>query len=192
MSHTRRGRFLRHNDRVNRALLLALTAVVSCGASACARKAPALPLVTALAVPTPPARTLIPVELPEYVEPAPEPVVEETPAPAPSRPPSTARNTEKPPAAPPQVRTPPPVLQATTTATAPSALEQRVRGLLASAEEKLKVLNYRELDPQRLAHYNQVRDFIRMANDNLRIRNYVYAEQLATKANTVAGLLTRS
>ena len=90
------------------------------------------------------------------------------------------------------MRTPPPVLQATTTATAPSALEQRVRGLLASAEEKLKVLNYRELDPQRLAHYNQVRDFIRMANDNLRIRNYVYAEQLATKANTVAGLLTRS
>jgi hypothetical protein len=150
-----------------------------------------MPVVVALSIPTPPARSPIPVEIPEYVEPVPEPVVEETPPPAPARA-VVNRATEKPAAPPP---TPPapastPVLQ--TTNTAPSALEQRVRSLLSSAEGLLKTVNFRELDAQRKAHYSQARDFIRMANDNLRIRNYVYAEQLASKANTVASLLTKS
>jgi hypothetical protein len=151
-----------------------------------------MPVVAALSIPTPPARSPIPVEIPEYVEPVPEPVVEETPPPAPARV-AASRATEKPAAPPPApaVDAPaPPVLQ--TTNTAPSALEQRVRALLSSAEGLLKMVNFRELDAQRKAHYSQARDFIRMANDNLRIRNYVYAEQLASKANTVAGLLTKS
>lgn len=150
--------------------------------------------MVALAIPTPPARLLIPVELPEYVEPVPEPVVVEAPAPAPVRSPAANRPAEKP-APPPQPAADapaPPILQATTAApTAPSALEQRVRALLASAEERLKAVNFRELGVTRRAHYSQARDFIRMANENLRIRNYFYAEQLATKANQVAGLLAR-
>jgi hypothetical protein len=150
-----------------------------------------MPVVVALSIPTPPARSPIPVEIPEYVEPVPEPVVEETPPPAPAR--AVVNRAPEKPAAPPP--TPPapastPVLQ--TTNTAPSALEQRVRSLLSSAEGLLKTVNFRELDAQRKAHYSQARDFIRMANDNLRIRNYVYAEQLASKANTVASLLTKS
>ena len=148
-------------------------------------------MVAALSVPTPPARLLIPVELPQYVEPEPEPVVEEVPAPAPARAVSTARATEKPAAPAPQTApaTPPPVLQPTNIA--PSALESRVKLLIAQAQDKLKVVNYRELGSTGKAHWDQARDFIRMANDNLRIRNYVYAEQLATKANQVANLLTR-
>jgi hypothetical protein len=67
-----------------------------------------------------------------------------------------------------------------------------VRALLTAAEAKLKTVNFRELGPTAKAHYGQARDFIRMANDQLRTRNYAFAEQLATKANTVAGLLTRS
>jgi hypothetical protein len=148
-----------------------------------------VPEVAALAIPTPPARTFIPVELPAYVEPEPEPVFEASPEPEPARPAAVPRTTEKPQPPPPAAPAPPPVLQ--TTNAAPSALEQRVRGLLAQAEDRLKLVNYRELGATGKAHWSQARDFIRMANDNLRIRNFVYAEQLATKANTVAGLLPR-
>jgi hypothetical protein len=174
---------------VNRAqLLLALAALTVAGAG-CAKNPPATPVVTALAMPTPPARLLIPIDLPAYVEPTPEPVAEVTPPPAPVRSPVASRAPEKPtpPAVPPADAPAPPVLQ--TTNTAPSALEQRVRTLLSSAEERLKTVNFRELGATGRAHHSQARDFIRMANDNLRIRNYVYAEQLAVKANTVAGLL---
>ena len=175
---------------VNRAqLLLALAALTVAGATACAKNPPAIPVATALAMPTPPARLLIPIDLPAYVEPTPEPVAEVTPPPAPVRSTAANRVTEKP--APPVVPTAdapaPPVLQ--TTNTAPSALEQRVRTLLTSAEERLRTVNFLELGATGRAHHSQARDFIRMANDNLRIRNYVYAEQLAVKANTVAGLL---
>jgi hypothetical protein len=175
---------------VNRAqLLLALAALTVAGATACAKTPPATPVVTALAMPTPPARLLIPIDLPAYVEPTPEPVAEVVPPPAPVRSAATSRPTEKPPApvVPPPDAPAPPVLQ--TTNAAPSALEQRVRTLLASAEERLKTVNFLELGASGRAHHSQARDFIRMANDNLRIRNYVYAEQLAVKANTVAGLL---
>lgn len=148
-----------------------------------------VPAVTTLAMPTPPARLLIPVELPEYVEPEPEPVAEVAPPREPVQSAAVSRTTEKPapPPAPAADAPAPPVLQ--TTNTAPGALEQRVRALLALAEDKLKKVNVRELSATGRAHWGQARDFIRMANDNLRIRNYVYAEQLASKANTVAGLL---
>jgi hypothetical protein len=146
--------------------------------------------MTALAIPTPPARTWIPVDLPPYVEPEPEPVVEEALPPEPAQATATSRPIEKPAPPPPVARPPAPVLQ--TTNAAPSALEQRVKALLSSAEGLLKKVNFRELDAQRKAHYGQARDFIRMSNDNLRIRNYFYAEQLATKASQVASLLTRS
>jgi hypothetical protein len=175
---------------VNRASLLALAALATISVSACAKKAPVVPVATALAMPTPPARTLIPVEIPPYVEPEPEPVADEEPQPPPARPAPPPRATEKPAAPAPAAPTPPPVLQ-TTNAPPPSAVEQRVRGLISSAEERLRAVNYRELGATGKAHWSQARDFIRMANDNLRIRNYTYAEQLATKANTVAGLLSR-
>jgi hypothetical protein len=151
-----------------------------------------MPVVAALSIPTPPARSPIPVEIPDYVEPVPAPVVEETPPPAPARV-AASRATEKPaapPPAPPVDAPAAPVLQ--TTNTAPSALESRVKVMISQAEERLRIVNRRELGATGKAHYDQARDFIRMANDNLRIRNYVYAEQLASKANTVAGLLTKS
>lgn len=175
---------------MNRATLLALATLAVVSVSACAKKAPVVPVIAALAIPTPPARTLIPVEIPPYVEPEPEPVAEAEPSPAPARPVPTTRATEKPAAPPPAAPAQPPVLQTTNTAP-PSALEQRVRGLITSAEERLRAVNYRELGATGKAHWSQARDFIRMANDNLRVRNYAYAEQLATKANTVAGLLPR-
>jgi hypothetical protein len=176
---------------VNRASLLALATLGVAGTAACAKTPPAIPVATVLAIPAPPARLIFPVYIPEYVEPEPEPVVEVTPPPAPTPSAAASRATEKPAAPPPSAPAPAPPMLRTTNAT-PGALEQRVKALISSAEGLLKRVNFRELDAQRKAHHSQARDFIRMANENLRIRNYAYAEVLATRANTVAGLLTKS
>lgn len=168
-----------------------LAAIALTSAISCAKTPPATPTVVALASPTPPARLIIPVELPAYVPPPPEPVAEPEPVPEPPRRPPANRTPEEPAAtAVPAPVDPGPVLQ--TTPAPPSALEQRIMDLIASAEQRLMAVNVRTLGPSQRDHWGQARDFIRMANDALRIRNYQYAEQLATKANQVATLLTRS
>lgn len=181
--------FLRHNGWVYRGFLLALSASILLGVSGCAKSPPRTPTVTALAVPAPPARLLIPVTLPEYVEPEPEPVVV-APEPEPARPapPRTADKPSETPPAPAVDAPPPPVLQTTAN---PSAQEERITGLLGSAEQRLKTINFRQLTRAGQEHFRQAQSFIRMANEALRIKNYMYAEQLATKANTVAGLLIK-
>lgn len=76
-----------------------------------------------------------------------------------------------------------------TTANA-SALEQKIVGLLGSARQRLQAMNYRELSTASRTHYDQARDFIRMADDALSIKNFEYAEVLAARANALAeGLL---
>jgi|HigsolmetaAR201D_1030396.scaffolds.fasta_scaffold00182_21 hypothetical protein len=171
--------------------LRALAILTVAGAAACAKTPPATPPVVALAPPAPPARLIIPVELPEYVAPLPQPTPLPEAPPAAARSSSANRATDKPTAPPsPQVEPIGPILQ--TTPANPSALEQRIAGMIAAASEKLNAVNVRELTRSQHAHWSQARDFIRMANDALRVRNYVYAEQLATKANQVANLLTRS
>lgn len=129
--------------------------------------------------------------MPVYVEPEPDPIEPDEPIPEPARA-ATTRATEKPPAPPaaPAAEAPaPPVLRTTAN---PNAQEQRITGLLGSAEQRLTTINPRQLSPAGQEHYRQARSFIRMANEALRIKNYMYAEQLATKANTVAGLLVKS
>lgn len=178
---------------MTRGFLHALSALLVVGATACAKSPPRTPPAIALAIPTPPARLLIPVELPEYVEPQPAPAASDEPSPEPARTASGARPTDRP-APPPATPAaadapPPPVLRTTADA---GALAQKITGLLGSAEERLKTVNFRTLSPTGRAHYDQARSFIRMANEALLIKNYMYAEQLATKANTVAGLLLKS
>ena len=132
---------------------------------------------------------LIPVELPPYVEPAPTPPVAETPPPAPSRSASNNRATEKPAVAPSVAPdAPTPVLQTTAN---PGAVEVKIGGLLGSAEQALSAVNVGQLNTTGRAYYDQVRDFIRMSRDNLRIKNYMLAEELATKAESVARLLVK-
>jgi hypothetical protein len=169
--------------------------LVAVGSAACHHGAQAqLPApVATLAMPAPPAHLLIPVDLPE---PPPEPPVTAdipAPPPSPSRPRETATRPAAQPAAQPAVTPvpeapPAPVLQ-TTTQTGP--LEQKIAALLASAEMNLNNVNYRELSSGARGQYDQARSLIRMANDALKIKNYLYAEQLATKAAAVAGLLVR-
>lgn len=151
-----------------------------------------MPRQVALAIPTPPARVLIPVELPQYVAPEPEPVVPEAPEPAPARSTASPRATEKPAApaaAPPAEPAAPPVLRAAGNA---SVAEQRIVGLLGSAEQRLRAVNFTELNASARVHFEQARSFIRMANEQLSIQNYVLAEVLANRANTVAALLGKS
>jgi hypothetical protein len=166
-----------------------LSALLATGVAACNKTPPQLPREVALAIPTPPARTLLPVELPPYVEPEPEPVVLEEPEPTPPRAVSGNRSTEKPPAPPPTPPAEPAAAPALRTAANSSLLEQSIVRLLGSAEQRLKAVNFRELSVAGRAHYEQARSFIRMANEQLSIKNYSLAEVLATRANRVAELL---
>lgn len=173
---------------MTRGTLLALSTLLAVGTAACNKTPPELPREVALAIPTPPARTFLPVELPIYVAPPPEPVVFEAPEPEAPRATAGNRSTEKPAAPPP---TPPtePAPPALRTVANSSVLEQNIVKLLGSAEQRLKAVNYRELSVAGRAHYEQARSFIRMANEQLSIKNFSLAEVLATRANRVAELL---
>ncbi len=174
----------------SRALLLALAAVaaVGCHRAQAARVPTAPPVV--MDVPDPPERVLTPVTLAEF-EPPPPPLDEPPePAPTPARP-AASRPADKPAAAPspPAPETPAPVLQTTSN---PSASEQKVRGLLQSAERDLARVPYNQLSQSARDDYIMARGFVRSATDALTIKNYPFAEQLANRAAVLAaGLLKR-
>jgi hypothetical protein len=118
------------------------------------------------------------------------PEITEVPEPPPARPATNNRSTEKPatpPAAAPAA--PPPTLR---TQGNPGVIEQRITGLLGTAEQRLKAVNFRDLNAAGRQHYEQARDFIRMANEQLSIRNYSLAEVLATRATRVLERLGKS
>jgi hypothetical protein len=150
--------------------------------------------VAALDMPPPPARLLIPVELPEPEPEAPEPASTPAPPPAPTRPRETATRpsttASAPPAAAPAADSAAPatVLQ-TTPQTA--AIEEKIKGMLASAEATLRGVNYRDLGTNARAQYDAAQSYIRQANNWVKLKNYVYAELLATKASDLARQLVR-
>jgi hypothetical protein len=179
-----------------------LAAVASLAAapvmSGCAAKAQAvLPEPTGLTMPPAPARTVVPAT----PEPAASTTATETAAPPPATTPpsSTARPTRDtggtrptppaaPPATPPVTTTPPAPtpLEATSNA---GELEQRARALKDTAEKALDRIDVRTLGADGRAQYDTARRFIKQADDALRVKNVVYAWQLADKANTIATLL---
>ena len=171
---------------------LALAALIPAGLAACNKVQAHVPgPVASLEMPEPPGRSLIPVELPEYVEPVPAPVEEPEPPPSTARPAVAVTRPTPPaatPAAPAPEAPPPPVLQTTSNT---AALEQKIVQLLGSAQQNLKSVNFRDLSATGRAHYDRTRDFIRMAGDALKIRNFMLAEQLAIKAAAVADLLVK-
>jgi hypothetical protein len=172
-----------------RLLLLGLVAATA----ACGRMQAKTPAsVTALDMPSPPARLLIPVELPEPAPEAPEPEAPATPPPAPSRPRETATRpptTTAPPAtAPATDAAPAAVLQTTPQA---SATEERVKALIASADSNLRSVSYRDLGANARAQYDAARSYIRQAGDAVKAKNYVFAEFLANKASDLVRLLVR-
>jgi len=139
-----------------------------------------------LDIPAPPARTLIPVivEVPEPPPPPPAPPARarETPVarPAPTQPSAAA--------APAPATEPTAVLQTSANVV---LMEQRTTQVLASAQKDLDRLRPATLSANARASYDQARGFIKMAQDALKIKNYMYAEQLANKAADVAALLVK-
>jgi hypothetical protein len=172
---------------LGRTVALGLALASLCG---CLKTPPKVQPITAMAMPSPPAHVLIPVVLTEPPEPA--PVEPDPPAvtPAPNRPGrgnTSTRPAERPAttAAAAEPAPPPPAIQTT----ADGRQADAIRSKVSDAELKLNALNLRELNVSARAQVEQARGFIRMANEALKIKNYLYAEQLARKAAAVANQL---
>jgi hypothetical protein len=147
----------------------------------------------ALAVPTPPSRTLVPVAA--EPDPVPAPANPTTPANPPPKqtdpPPPTRTPPPAPPATPPAtpvVETPPPVLQTSTNA---GAIEAQVKGSLDETERQLKSVNQAGLTREAKDHLNTAMSHVRAAREALGYKNFVYAKELADKAATLAKQLVK-
>lgn len=167
-----------------------------------ARKAPELPPMN---VPPPPPRVIEPAP-----EPLPEPVAELPTAPPSStvsrgntRPaaprPSPQQETKpadpKPVEPPPTAQDPAPVAQPPTQPAAQlrtpqtadtSNAEKVVRATLDRASGLLKTVDYRLLNPERKKAYDDSQGFIKEAEEKLKEGNFVYAQAVAKKAETLA------
>ena len=190
--------------RVNRLAGVVTLAVLAASASGCARLF-ARSIGPPLNMPSPPAR-VVPIESqPIVVAP---PTVDDVPSrapepidPTPPAPPVRVDRTEPVPpprteapadagavAAPTPAPTPPPALQTTAN---PTEAEQRTRAALEHAKRDLGRIDLRRLSTDARAQYEIARRFVQQAEDALRARNPLFAEQLADKAATLAALLQR-
>ena len=160
--------------------LLALLTLVS----ACApTQAHTAVVFQPLEVPAVPARVIVP-EIEEVAPPVAEaakpPAVRNETAPKPAdKPDPTKPPTPDPPRSedPPRVRTP---------ETANDELAEReVRSVMARAQSMLSNVDYRALSPAARQQYDTARRFIAQADNALKIRNYVFARNLADKAETL-------
>lgn len=170
------------------AAILALAAGI--GASACAKAQARTPAArpAPLEVPAPPARVVIPVTV-KVPEPSPP---TDPSGPPEARPPATAgtppaRPVERP-AAPPGQQTPP-VLQTTPNT---AAIEQRTRDLLAAARRDLAKVERGKLPEKSRSQFDTASRFVRLAEEALAAKNYLFAQQLAESAAALAEGLVRS
>jgi outer membrane biosynthesis protein TonB len=152
-------------------------------------------------VPSPPPHTVAP---PAPVEPpAPEPVAELPPAVPPATPRRSAardtpRETPKPEPKPepsesaPLPQTPPsqpaaPVPPLRTSSTADDqAAARSTRALVDRARGMLNAIDYRQLTTERKAQYDTAKRFLEQADDAIKSGNYVFAQSLGEKAETIA------
>ena len=128
---------------------------------------------------------------------APDPIAPTQPPPPPARadrgeaqaPARTETPAEAAPAAPAPnpAPAPPPALQTTAN---PEA-EQRTRVALENAKRDLNRIDSRRLNADAKSQYDIARRFVQQAEEALRVRNPVFAEQLADKAAQIAALLQK-
>jgi hypothetical protein len=174
----------------------ALAIVVLASVCACGKVKANLPTpLPVLDMPTPPGRLIVPTAIPE---PAPEPV---TPAPTqtPARqnnPPAT-RPAERssPPAnttAPPPESTPPAAPPVLLTTPNVGDLEKKAQANIVAARADLEKVKYAALSADAKLQYDTARQYLGQADDALKMKNYVFAGQLAEKAATLASLLVKS
>ena len=90
---------------------------------------------------------------------------------------------------PPPAPTPAPAILLTSANTA--EFENRVREQLNRARGNLSQVNPKDLGTDAKAHYAAAQGFIRQADEALKVKNLIYAGQLADKAATMAALLRK-
>jgi hypothetical protein len=171
--------------------------IVCAAGAACSARAQALtPAATPLNAPQPPPRVVVPApERPTLPEEPAAPAAASTPsgtsgaagrgrdsAPPPTRP-------APPPAAEPPATSapPPPLLTSANTA----EFERRVRATLQKAQGDLSQVKRDSLGTEARAQFDSALGFIRQTEEALKVKNLVYAGQLADKAATMAALLKR-
>jgi hypothetical protein len=183
---------------------LQIIALVALAAAGCVKaRASALPAGPPLETPLPPPRVVSsPIEsepivtaVPPIEGPSPRttPNAPRVAVPRPERsepPPATAASqVPAPPAtAPPPAEEPPRTLQTTANAT---QAEQRIRGLLANATRDLGRIDYRALSVDAQAQYDIAKRFTEQADEAMKGKNIVFAEQLADKAAALAAQLLK-
>jgi len=174
----------------------ALAILLVASVSACGKVKASVPQpMPALEMPAPPGRLIIPATIPE---PSPEPVAPaavQTPVrqnnPQATRP---AERSTPPPNATPPPPEPTPSAPPQVLLTTPNAgdLEQKAQSNIAAAQRDLQKVNYKALSPDAKLQFDTARQYIGQAEDALKMRNYVFAGQLAEKAATLASLLVKS
>jgi hypothetical protein len=158
---------------------------------------PLMPTATpALNAPEPPARYVLPLpEQPTLPASTEDPPSGSSAAPgtkSPVRTPNPRPTVTPPPAEPPPpVPTPTPTPTILLTSANNADFEKRVRAQLDTARANLDRVSRQALGTDAKAHYDAAQGFIRQANEALKVKNLIYAGQLADKAATMAALLRK-
>lgn len=161
------------------------------GAACATRAQTVMPVGTpALHAPEPPSRVVVPAPERPTLPPVDEPVpVAAAGTPARSRetapPPARAATPSTPP---PAAVTPPQVLFTTANT---AEFEKSVRTQLMRAQADLGQVSRLSLGADARAQYDSALGFIHQAEEALKVKNLIYAGQLADKAATMAALLKR-
>jgi hypothetical protein len=143
-----------------------------------------------LVPPSPPQHVVVPAaEQPTLPMPEPAPAV----TPPASTPPRTAATPPRPaptPVTPPVTveQPPPPVILSTVVG---ADFEKRIRVQLDQAVADLARIDRRSLGADAKAQFDAAQGFVRQCQEALKVRNLVFAGQLADKAATMAALLRR-
>jgi hypothetical protein len=178
------------------ACLLLLLAVAVAASGCVTAQAKGEPGGPALAPPDPPPHTVIPVEIveaqPVRVEPeGPTPVTPAKEPPAARRVRSAEKPAEKPPEAAPvqPAAPPPPPLQTYANVT---GVENEIRKLMKQAEGDLGRVDRETLkNTDRNLQFETAKRFLREAEEALKVKNLVFARELAEKAATLAEALAK-
>jgi outer membrane biosynthesis protein TonB len=89
---------------------------------------------------------------------------------------------------PPPAPVPAPPLQTTANVT---EVEKTIRARMTQARRDLDSIEARALNPERRTQYDTAKRFLQQAEDALKVKNLVFAEQLADKAVTLAAALAQ-
>jgi len=173
--------------RVNVAAALIFCAIAAPACTKVQARTPAAEPVEPppLATPEPPSRLKLPVSVDP---PPPAGATTEKPTTStgkPPAPPPAAGSSTPPPATPPE-RTTSPVIQAG------PFVEQKARDRLKQARDDLKRVQRSSLSADAKEQYDSAQRFVRMADDAIGAKNFVYAGYCADKAATLASLLVKA